>query len=495
MRLIPVLIRKQTLLTIVFLLYIALILFGVFHHEPWRDEAHAWMMARQDSIPTIIDNAKYEGTPVLWFMMLVPFAKFGFPYQTMNFLHGVIAITFAFLLLKYGKFPSVVKVLMLFSYFFAYEYSIIARNYVLTVVLLFAIASLHALRFDRPLRYATLVALLFQTNLYSIVPAGVLMVLNGFQLMRSRLLSPQRLAALSIMFASALITFFMLIPDPAYSINPDIPKYPLEQIPVILRNAFIPSFDHYRPLNLDVQSMDGAISIITAILFIALFVKVLRNGSALLITAASLGWLLLINAFIHTGNTRHHGLFQVYIIFLWWFSETVQAGKSKFESGVKAIFFTSLSILLVISWAYTAYLYSQDYTSNFSGSKNTAEFIVTRNLLHMDIVAYRSSHGIAVLPYFKDKQFWYPEYGKTGYYNLFDVRYHKPADVLKPADALVRIKATFGTKPHLLLLSSPIEYTFPGGYDGYELLYESRGSYIWSSWPEEFFLYSYGDVN
>ena len=122
MRLIPVLIRKQTLLTIVFLLYIALILFGVFHHEPWRDEAHAWMMARQDSIPTIIDNAKYEGTPVLWFMMLVPFAKFGFPYQTMNFLHGVIAITFAFLLLKYGKFPSVVKVLMLFSYFFAYEY-------------------------------------------------------------------------------------------------------------------------------------------------------------------------------------------------------------------------------------------------------------------------------------------------------------------------------------------------------------------------------------
>ena len=51
-------------------------------HEPWADEAQAWLLARDASIKNlIVNNMRYEGSPVLWHLVLKFFIKIGFTYD------------------------------------------------------------------------------------------------------------------------------------------------------------------------------------------------------------------------------------------------------------------------------------------------------------------------------------------------------------------------------------------------------------------------------
>ena len=47
----------------------------VLHHEPWRDEADVWLMARDAPLKDLFLRAGYVGSPSLWYYLLVPFAK------------------------------------------------------------------------------------------------------------------------------------------------------------------------------------------------------------------------------------------------------------------------------------------------------------------------------------------------------------------------------------------------------------------------------------
>src|SRR5262249_26311519 len=38
-------------------------------HEPWRDEAHTWLIARDLSYGGIVQQMHYEGYPPLWFLL------------------------------------------------------------------------------------------------------------------------------------------------------------------------------------------------------------------------------------------------------------------------------------------------------------------------------------------------------------------------------------------------------------------------------------------
>ena len=64
--------------------------FTVFHHEPWRDEAQAWLIARDLTFIDIFRQMAYEGTPALWHMILAFFAKMGFSYISINLVNLVI---------------------------------------------------------------------------------------------------------------------------------------------------------------------------------------------------------------------------------------------------------------------------------------------------------------------------------------------------------------------------------------------------------------------
>jgi hypothetical protein len=119
---------------LVTVLYGLLLAFVMKHHELWRDEAQAWMIsAASDSLMDIFYNTRYEGHPPLWFIVIWPFTYFDNPHW-IKVPHLLLSVAVCFLVVRYAPFPRWVTVLLVFSYFFFYEYGVISRNYQLGVL-------------------------------------------------------------------------------------------------------------------------------------------------------------------------------------------------------------------------------------------------------------------------------------------------------------------------------------------------------------------------
>src|SRR5262245_18036789 len=72
-----------------------LCLAGVLRHEIWLDEAHHWLLARDShSISNLFFNARYEGHPLLWNLILFWFSRFSTNVMGMQIIN-VIIITMA----------------------------------------------------------------------------------------------------------------------------------------------------------------------------------------------------------------------------------------------------------------------------------------------------------------------------------------------------------------------------------------------------------------
>jgi hypothetical protein len=164
-----------------------MILLVVHHHEPWSDEAQAWLIARDNSLfEMLFRRLHYEGTPGLWHLLLWPLARFGAPYRTMSYLSALLASVSAGLVLIFAPFPVWLRVLFVFGYYPAYQYAVVARSYCLNVLLVVLAAILYSTRDSKPLRYCLILAALANTNVFGFLVAGVLFAEFTLMAWRSR---------------------------------------------------------------------------------------------------------------------------------------------------------------------------------------------------------------------------------------------------------------------------------------------------------------------
>jgi len=150
---------------------VALVVLGILH-QPWFDEAQAWLLAR-DSSPwdLFAHHLRHEGSPGLWHLMLMGPAKLGMPYRTISVISGLGALAGTALLLWKSPFPLLVRVLYPFSYFALYQYGVIARSYALVAPLLFWAAIAHRDRLRRPGWFTVALILLANVALHGFIVA------------------------------------------------------------------------------------------------------------------------------------------------------------------------------------------------------------------------------------------------------------------------------------------------------------------------------------
>src|SRR5579871_4864060 len=121
--------------------YAVIVCYTVAHHEPWFDEAQSWLLARDLSLPQLwFHYLRYEGTPGLWQTILWMASAAHLPYSALGWLGASIAILGIFIFLKYAPFPDLIKVMLPFSFFFLYQYAVVARSYILLPTFLFLTA-------------------------------------------------------------------------------------------------------------------------------------------------------------------------------------------------------------------------------------------------------------------------------------------------------------------------------------------------------------------
>lgn len=144
-------------------------------HEPWFDEAQAWLLVRDNDFwPLLIERVRYEGTPGLWHAILWVAVHAGLPYSQYYLLSASFAIAGAGVVLWRAPFPPALRVAILASYFFGFQFSVVARSYCLDLLLVPLVASFFATRVERPLRYALVVGLIANANAHGFLGASVL---------------------------------------------------------------------------------------------------------------------------------------------------------------------------------------------------------------------------------------------------------------------------------------------------------------------------------
>ena len=124
------------------MVYCGLILIGVAHHEPWADEAHAWVLSRDLSYRYLVfHQLAYEGHPPLWGTILwVANHWLHLPYGALGWIGALCAIAGCWFFCWYSPFPAWIRLLFPFTYFMAYQYAVVARPYVLLPLFSFAAA-------------------------------------------------------------------------------------------------------------------------------------------------------------------------------------------------------------------------------------------------------------------------------------------------------------------------------------------------------------------
>jgi hypothetical protein len=160
-------------------LYAGLLAYMIPRHEPWADEAQAWELAQSLSLKSLFGTyIHYEGSPGLWHALLWMLSRMHVTYTGMHWISGAIALAGMVLLTVAAPFPLVLRLLLPFTYFFAFQYSVVARSYVLFPTILFALACFWPRRRVHPLPAVLLLGLLGNVSAHGFVVAlGLAMIL------------------------------------------------------------------------------------------------------------------------------------------------------------------------------------------------------------------------------------------------------------------------------------------------------------------------------
>ncbi len=215
---------------IAFALFLACSLFESLYHVPWRDEAQAWLMARDLNVWQLFLEARHDGHPILWHLCLKALQAVGINYVGMMLLNWAFIGGAVWLLFYQSRLPLLARLSFAFCPVCLFYVSYYARNYAISAFLLFLAATLYR-RAEKPaIRFAIVLALAASTNVY----AAAVFVGASFQFLLEQGCSFGKSA-----FSLRPIYTRYLIPNAILALG---------ALLVVLQLAPVPmASDHYRP--------------------------------------------------------------------------------------------------------------------------------------------------------------------------------------------------------------------------------------------------------
>jgi len=452
---------------------IALVAFVVFagiavaNHEMWRDEHHAWLIARDAATPLdVIRNLRWDMNPALFHLSLWPLTRVTHDPRAMQWLNLAFAAIAAWLLLRYSPFRPALRLLAVFGYYLAYEYAVISRVYALGALLVFALCTLWARRAERPLAIGILLALLANTSLYGVIGAGFFLILLLADL-RTR--SAARSAALRSVALGVVGVALALVQALPRGDNPFAAgKATLAFEPARVANAvrllasvFVPIPEAGRSdwWNSNIVTgraalLDAAIAVAGVVLVVWLFRRAPVVLAAWLAATAAILFVAYQGGF---ASMRHGGYAIVLLVAALWIARS--SDETMFDDRRRRLalllVFTTGAVGAGIAWI-------EELATPFSAAEQTARWMRDNGLDRMPI-AGADDFAVASLASLLDlDRIYYPQRGEWGTFVSWDPKRRRDT-TLGEATADVASRVAASGEPMLFVLTRPPTRNGPQG--------------------------------
>ena len=293
------------------------------HHEFWRDEVAALSFATAApniwSVPAVIHG---EGHPALWYALLHLAHSIAPTPLILPIVSVAVAAAAVVLFLVRAPFPPWWKALFVLSALPAYEYSVMARNYGISMLLMFAASSIYTAPRQQPVLLGLVLFLLANTNVHSALLVPLFAAMWFFQEFASNSSTPRaatgrrpfaHLIGIGLGLSGVVVCLATIYPT-----NHDLISYPLSDTgwqQRALEAVVLPG--RYFGNVLLPASTTAAAAFDSLVLYLLAFGLA---GEPLLCAAALIGlWLFaLLFALVYPGGLRHQGVFLVFVISLYW---------------------------------------------------------------------------------------------------------------------------------------------------------------------------------
>ena len=367
------------------ILYSLIVFATAWRHEPWADEAQAWLLARDATFLELWTKLlHYEGSPGLWHTLLMALNHLGLPYRSEGIASGFLGLVAAGLIFWRAPFPLAVRLLLPFSYFLAFQYVVVARSYSLLPVLLFSCVLLYPTAEKRLIPFLGLLALLACVSVHGLILSAALLTSLDLKVAsRWKQQSPaaQRRILLATLAYVALVAIFAALAWPANDV-----AFPAQ--PEFSWNRIHGSFTMFLE-----QGFTGNQYLTLGIL--AASVPFLYRGGGLVMFTLSALALISFGGIIYSQVWHTGTLFLAWLGALW-----ISAANTKVTR-------SALAALLVITgiqcgWTVKSSVY--DWQNPYSGSKEVAAYLKTSGIASKPLLAFGYS-CTAIQPYFKQNIF------------------------------------------------------------------------------------------
>ena len=456
--------------------WLAGVLFTIANHEFWRDEVRVLSLARAATSPLdLYGLVQYDGHPVLWYLLLFAARSISDTPLILPVVSVLVALSAVALFLWRAPFPLWLKGLFVFGALPFYEYVVVARNYGISMLLLFVAAALYRERFSHPVRLAAVLALLANSNVHSAILATLIAGLWTWEVFRQRdtIAAGKRGA-----YAASLLIF---VTGLALCAAFTVPK----QNTVLIAQGLTPLRFFTGLFDVAMHPGDvfaalgpyGIPSWLTSVLLLgcigglAKYPRLVVTGLCAMLL---LGGLFLV---VYPGAYRHQGLLLVFLLFLYWIGAEYAADRVP-RRGLSVAWSAGLhgamAALMVAALVESRYVIRTDLRFPMSSSKALAEFLRDGAYRNAILVA-EPDYFVEALPFYVPNRIYFPRERRFGTTVSWTTA-SKPALSLNELVAIARQLERTQRQPVLIILGHREVRRLAGGLKRFPY----RKQFVWT---------------
>ncbi|CAN7242407.1 hypothetical protein LJR084_001045 [Variovorax sp. LjRoot84] len=311
-----------------------LVLALMSRHVFWRDEVRALSLALQgEGVLAMLRGLQGEGHPVIWYLLLRAAHAVVASPVVLPAVSFLVALASACLLTRHSPFGWVLTAGVLLGQAGLYEYAVVARNYGIGMLAMFAFATLYRRYRDRGIVLGLLLLVLANSSAHAVLLAGAFALFWMLDLAWQRPPAPARAwrnfalnAALAALGAALCVaTIYPPFNDAAQIARPEGGTAAAMAKALLLPSSSFGEVSGYRlfsdllePLSGEDQPRTLALYFLTSVLMVGSALGLVRRPAALVAAWVALFGFCVFFAFLYPGSYRHQALWLMFLVSLYW---------------------------------------------------------------------------------------------------------------------------------------------------------------------------------